>query len=140
MTIHSINTPNSDPFYSTFNAANGDTFDLTASGAGMALWSLSNATIRFMAGKQSATFVDTGVTKIYDQGHGTNMTFSAGDGAVTIYDFQKDLTGHIAEMGTATTKDHLTASSDGHGGLILTGVALTVHLVSDPTIAASQHS
>lgn len=140
MTIHSINAPNSDPFFSTINASNGDTFDLTANGAGMALWNLSNTTIRFMADKQSATFVNTGATKVYDQGSGTNTTFSAGDGLVTIYDFQKDPTGHITEMGTATTAAHLTASSDGQGGSFLTGVALTIHLVNDPHIAASQHS
>ncbi len=73
-------------------------------------------------------------------GTGTNLIFSAGDGLVTVYGFQNDHTGHIAEMGTATTKAHLTPSSDGHGGLFLTGVALTIHLVNDPSIAASQHS
>jgi hypothetical protein len=140
LTIHKINAPNSDPFFSTFNAANGDIFDLTASGAGMALWNLSNTTIRFMASNQSATLVNTGATKIYDMGTGTNMTFSAGDGLVTIYNFQNDPTGHITEMGTATTKAHLTPSSDGHGGTFLTGVALSIHLVNDPNIAPSQYS
>lgn len=142
MTIHYIDNPNADTFYSTNDAANGDTFDLSANAVGMALWNLSGTTIRFLANHDSATLVNTGPgQKIYDMGHGTDLTFAAGDqGTITIYDFQFDKTGHITEMGTATTTAHLTPKSDGHGGLYLTGVALTVHLVNDPSIAASQHS
>jgi hypothetical protein len=139
VTVHRINTLD-DPMFSTANAANGDIFDLTVKGAGMVLWGLSNATVRFMAANQSATFLNVGPTKIYDEGRGTHLTFAAGDGLVTIYDFQHDKTGYIQAMQTASMVGHLTPSSDGHGGTFLTGVGLTVHLVNDPHVAASQHS
>ena len=139
MTIHFIFNQN-NPLYSTANAANGDTFDLMTRGTGMVLWGLANTTIRFMANDESATFIGTGATKIYDRGQGTHLTFASGDGLVTIYDFQNDKTGYIREMQTASVTGHLTPESDGHGGLYLNGVGLTVHLVNDPHIAASQHS
>jgi hypothetical protein len=109
----------------------------------MTMWgNLRNTTILFMAHKQSATFVETGKgTKIYDEGHGTHLTFTFGvQGVVTIYDFQHDRTGHITYMNTATTQGRLTASLDGHGGTFLTGDALTVHLVGDHRITPSQYS
>jgi len=106
----------------------------------MTLWGLADTTIRFLANDESATFIGTGATRIYDRGHGTHLTFASGDGTVTICDFQNDKTGYIREMLTASSTGHLTPESDGHGGLYLTGVGLTVHLVNDPHIAASQHS
>ena len=142
MTVHHIND-DSGPLFTTANAHSGDIFDLTAKGAGMAMWgALSNTTIRFMASNQSATFLQTGTgTRIYDQGHGTHLTFTFGvQGDVTIYDFQHDATGHITYMNTATTQAQLSALSDGHGGTFLRGDGLTIHLVNDPHIAASQHS
>lgn len=42
MTIHYLNDPNADTFYSTNDAANGDTFDVTANSIGMSLWNLSS--------------------------------------------------------------------------------------------------
>jgi hypothetical protein len=140
VTVHKLNQPNDDQFFSTANASNGDTFDLTARGAGMVLFGLSNTTLRFTANGGSATFISDGPTTIYDEGHGTRLTLASGDGLVTIYDFQNDHTGFIQEMQTASSTGHLTQSSDGHGGLYLTGVGLTVHLVGDHSIPASQHS
>jgi hypothetical protein len=141
MTVHHINQPGEDLIVSSSDAANGDTFDITANSAGMALWGLSDTTIRFTGSGESATLIDTGPTKIYDMGHGTRLTLASGDsGVITIYDFQDDKTGYIQNMETATLTGHLTPESDHHGGLYLTGVGLTVHLVNDPSIAASQHS
>lgn len=143
MTIHHIKGQNSEEFTAA-NAASGDTFVLQGKGAGMGLDDrlLSNANIRFLGNRESATLIEAGSgMKIYDQGHGTNLTFTfAIAGVVTIYDFQHDKTGHITFLNTATTQGHLTPSSDGHGGTWLTGAGLTLHLVGDPHIAASQHS
>ncbi len=139
MTVHHVKTLN-DPMFSTANAADGDTFKLTAKGSGMVLSGLSNTTIRFLAKDESATLMSDGATRIYDEGHGTHLTFASSVGLVTIYDFQHDKTGYIQEMQTASKVGHLTSSSDGHGGTILTGVGLTVHLVGDHSIAPSQHS
>lgn len=140
MTIHHLNTPGDNPFFSSATASDGDIFDLSARGTGMTLFGLSHTTLRFTGSSESATLIGTGPTTIYDRGNGTHLTFASGDGLVTIYGFQHDKTGYIREMQTASTDGHLTPSSDGHGGLYLTGVGLTVHLVNDPHIAASQHS
>lgn len=103
---------------------------------------LSNAKIRFLGNNETAIVVEAGSgMKIYDQGHGTSLTFTfAIAGVVTIYDFEHDLTGHITYLNTATTQGKLTPSSDGHGGTWLMGAGLTLHLVNDPHISASQHS
>jgi hypothetical protein len=143
VTIHHIKSQN-NAFFTAANAASGDTFVLQGKGATMGLddYHLADAKIRFLGKNQSATIIEAGTgMKIYDQGHGTNLTFTfAIAGVVTIYDFQHDKTGHITYLNTATTQGHLTPSSDGHGGTWLTGAGLTLHLVNDPHIAASQHS
>ena len=140
MITHHVTTAGDVEFYSPSNSSNGDTFDLSAPSAGMAIWALSNVTIQFLSTGDHATIEGMGRSTIYDRGQGSMMIFTAGDGPVTIYDFQHDKTGYIREMGSASSVAHLTPSSDGHGGSFLTGPQLSIHLVGDPTVAASHHS
>lgn len=141
MTVHLIRHKNGSGYFDQNNAHDGDTFILTGKGAGVSIWGLANTTIMFMGKNESALVSNNDApTTIYDEGKGTHLTFTDGDGLITIYDFQHDKTGYILGIQTASRADHLTASPDGHGGTLLTGIALQIDLVGDKHVLASQHS
>jgi len=140
VTIHLLTHRNTDSFYDRTDAHDGDIFLLTGKGAGVTLEGLDNTTLLFMGHDQRALLENTGRTTIFDEGQGTHFIFTEGDKLITIYDFQHDKTGFILGIQTATLAVHFVASSDGHGGTMLTGNGLKIDLVGDKHVLDSQHS
>jgi hypothetical protein len=147
VTIHLINHKGqSEDFYklTTPGAHDGDTFILSGKNASIGIWGLADTTLMFLGNNQRAVIATTqphgGTTTIYDEGHGTQFNFIEGTGNITIYDFQHDKTGYIHAQMQSPITVHLTASSDGHGGTLLTAPGLKIDLVGDKHVLASQHS